>query len=174
MASIHELIPKVMAEIGAIGKERLGKLCIPVPESGCWIWLGSTDRKGYGRICINYKDYAAHRLSYQIYKGDIPSEMSVLHDCDTPSCVNPSHLHLGTQRDNLREMTERKRRSIGCKNQQGVKNGRSKLTDELILEIRSDERRQIDIAKDYGITQASVSSIKRLETWKHIGGNICL
>ena len=88
------------------------------PVSGCWNWIGSTNKKGYGLIGgeINGKRYApkgrrmlAHRVSWVIHNGDIPDSDAahgtvVRHSCDNPKCVNPAHLLLGTQADNVKDM----------------------------------------------------------------------
>ncbi len=76
----------------------------------CWLWKGYLTRKnGYGKISFNKKDQVAHRVSWQLKNGDIPTGMSVLHKCDNPPCVNPDHLFLGTQRDNVLDMVRKKR-----------------------------------------------------------------
>lgn len=71
---------------------------------GCWIWTGNVDTNGYGRVCANGSTALAHRVSWLVFRGEIPSRTPcVLHDCpggDWPSCVNPAHLWLGTKRHN--------------------------------------------------------------------------
>ena len=71
-----------------------------VSESGCRIWLKATDFKGYGRVSYMGRSVGAHRLAYEMVNGAIPDGMCVLHRCDTPSCVNVSHLFIGTIKDN--------------------------------------------------------------------------
>lgn len=73
------------------------------PNSGCWLWLGA-DSKGYGRTMIRRKQMAAHRLSYELHRGvTVPAGLVVLHSCDVPCCVNPSHLSVGTQMENIHD-----------------------------------------------------------------------
>ena len=80
-----------------------------IPESGCWIWLGATNTQGYGHLRLNQKCIKAHRLAYTIRFGEIPAGMFVLHKCDVRPCVNPVHLYLGDQTDNMRDMMVRGR-----------------------------------------------------------------
>ena len=87
----------------------IAELSIPVPGPGCWIWLGSCDERGYGYLRFNGRNQRAHRASYETVNGPIPSGLSICHKCDTPSCVNPDHLFAGTQRDNLRDASAKKR-----------------------------------------------------------------
>lgn len=82
-----------------------------VPESGCWLWLGGWDKEGYGRISKEGVQTKAHRAFYEIHVGQIPAGMLVCHRCDTPSCVNPNHLFLGTNRDNVLDKVKKGRYS---------------------------------------------------------------
>ena len=81
----------------------------PVTEAGCWLWMGSIDSKGYGGIKVDGKQMGAHRRSWVLANGPIPDRLHVLHKCDTPSCVNPSHLFLGTNYDNVQDMVRKGR-----------------------------------------------------------------
>ena len=78
-------------------------------EDGCWIWLASRDRMGYGTFGFDGKVQKAHRVSYQLEIGPIPSGAHILHSCDNPPCVNPAHLRAGTRSDNMRDKVERGR-----------------------------------------------------------------
>lgn len=81
---------------------RLMASCIPIPEAGCWLWTAST-AKGYGQIRIGGKSTSTHRAAYEAFKGPIPTGLHVCHRCDTPICINPDHLFLGTPRDNAQD-----------------------------------------------------------------------
>ena len=81
-----------------------------VPFSGCWIWMGSGNKKGYGTIFLDkWSNVLAHRASYMMFKGPLNKGMFVCHKCDVPSCVNPDHLFLGTSGDNVRDMVSKNR-----------------------------------------------------------------
>lgn len=72
------------------------KHIMPITESGCWIWMGSSFNSGYGCIKLNGKTRSAHRLAWELYNGPIPKKLFVLHKCDVPLCCRPDHLYLGT------------------------------------------------------------------------------
>jgi len=89
--------------------ERFEEKVERIPVAGCWIWTGALNNKGYGNFCGGY----AHRWSYQRFVGEIPDGLNVLHRCDTPSCVNPAHLRLGSQLDNMRDAKSKGRIAVG-------------------------------------------------------------
>lgn len=82
-----------------------------VPIAGCWLWNGSTDGRGYGAISTKRGNAPkkAHRVAYELFVGPIEAEKVVRHQCDTPSCVNPNHLSIGTQKDNVHDTVRRNR-----------------------------------------------------------------
>lgn len=96
----REAKPTQMRAIPAMDRERFMAKVIPVPESGCWIWEGSLGR-GYGSVCINGESYLAHRVSYQIHKGEIPEGLTIDHLCRVRCCVNPDHLEAVTNKENI-------------------------------------------------------------------------
>lgn len=92
-------------------RERFEKSFFIEPNSGCWLWEAYTMPNGYGLFSIGYDRGLAHRHAWEIYNGEIPDNLCVLHKCDTPACVRPDHLFLGTNKDNSQDMV-RKRRHI--------------------------------------------------------------
>lgn len=77
----------------------------------CWIWTGSPNSTGYGNLDIDGKKVKAHRVSWILHKGEIPEGMYICHTCDTPLCVNPEHLFLGTAKSNMQDMKDKGRRN---------------------------------------------------------------
>ena len=90
-------------------KIRFHKKYIPEPMSGCWLWEGSANEDGYGYISKKNIIVYAHRVSWELHRGPIPEGLCVLHTCDTPACVNPDHLWLGTHTDNVRDSVKKGR-----------------------------------------------------------------
>lgn len=117
------------------------------------------------------KTWQAHRVAWHLTKGPIPDGLHVLHKCDVKACVNPSHLFLGTHADNMADMV-RKGKSGNCvRPKKGEKNGMSRLTEEIIKEVRAlyaGGVLQDALAKRYEISQTHVSNIVNRKTWWHV------
>lgn len=126
-------------------------------EGDCLIWQASFRTDGYGAVRINKVLYGAHRASYMLHKGEIPKGMVVRHTCDNKACVNPEHLILGTQADNLNDMVLRGR------SRTNEKHHNVKLTDSQVEAIRKDERPNVRIAEDYNVTASHIGRIKKKE-----------
>lgn len=145
-------------------KERFEEKVMPIPWSGCWIWTGGFNKKdgtyGYGRIGEggwHGKNLLAHRVSYELHVGPIPSGMNVLHKCDTPACVNPAHLFTGTQVDNVIDCRSKGR----LRRSHGIEHPHAKFSWEQVQAIRLDKRTLMAISQDYGISIGQASNIKR-------------
>lgn len=142
--------------------ERFEALYIPEPTSGCWLWLGSVDRRGYGYFKVKPKTAKAHRFSYEFHNSEIPLGMFVCHRCDVPGCVNPDHLFLGTALDNAQD------RNTKGRQMKGVKSHSAKISDNNVIDIRADSRHVSEIAIQYGVSETQIYRIKNQSRWKHI------
>ena len=135
---------------------------------GCWNWIGSKDGDGYGQIVVNKSSMKSHRFSWLIHNGEIPHKMLVCHHCDNPGCVNPKHLFIGTNKDNMVDAAN-KGRTL-----QGAKNHFCKLTVEIVLEIRRRHLRNHKIngtgplAKEFGVSESCIYKIVSRQIWKHV------
>lgn len=89
-------------------RDLIDRMSIPVPESGCWLWLGWIDKDGYAGT-RRYGEQRVHRVAYKTFVGEVPAGLLVCHKCDTRSCVNPAHLFLGTHKDNTHDMIRKNR-----------------------------------------------------------------
>ncbi len=136
-------------------------------ESGCWIWMGRLDKYGYGAINWNGKEYKAHRLSYQHFEGEIPLNHGICHKCDNPSCVNPTHLFVGTQLDNVRDMHAKKRANKAF----GENSSKAILTEANVREIRlmiQQNFTNVEIARKFNISAEAICGIKANRNWRHV------
>lgn len=139
----------------------------PEPNTGCWIWSHPTAKGGYGKFKA-LSEQLAHRYSYLIHKGEFDRKLCVLHKCDTPACVNPDHLFLGTQADNNLDRDRKGRQ----KTKRGTDHKLAKLTEEQVIEIRRIYKPRITptraLAKKYGVSQRKIMHILHRESWAHI------
>lgn len=145
-------------------RDRFNEKWVPVTESGCWLWTATCDSGGDGRIRIAGRLDAAHRVSWEFANGVSPGSAHVLHKCDTPSCVNPQHLRLGTHNENMADRGAKGR----CADNRGDKHPRSVIRSSDIDGIRKDERLHREIAADFGVKEAAIYKIKHRITWSHV------
>jgi hypothetical protein len=145
-------------------RPRFDERYTPEPNSGCWLWTHTMFKTGYGSISVNGRPTKAHRVSWMLHHGKDPGQMHVLHKCDVPLCVNPDHLFLGTHAENMADMARKGR--AGQKGRTAPRN--VKVTHDQVRSIYHDDRPISAIAADYGITNTSVSNIKRRITWQHL------
>jgi len=128
----------------------------------CWNWTAGVSSFGYGQFSVGHRGYGAHKYSWIMRKGEPPKGLFVCHKCDNPKCVNPAHLFLGSQADNMNDKVKKKRaqKGIGCYNH--------KLTNEQVVSIINDKRIYKDIAKEYGISISLINQIRAGTAWRHI------
>lgn len=134
------------------------------PDGDCWLWTSNRLPYGYGTFNHRGKIRKAHIVSHEISVGPVPDGVKVLHRCDMPNCVNPSHLFLGTHQDNMDDMVAKGRGDAP----KGEDHHGAKLTEEQVRAIRSDTRPNTVIAAEFGVTKGAVWFIKARRNWKHI------
>jgi len=131
----------------------------------CWEWRAGKNKHGYGKIKIRgimKNDILAHRVSYTITKGEIPKGLFICHKCDNPPCVNPSHLFLGTPKDNSDDMINKRR---DRKASGRIQIGHAKITQELANQIRAENLTGMELSRKYGLSKSTISGIKNRKTW---------
>ncbi len=152
---------------------------------GCWVWTASTVTGGYGKFWDGKRHVRAHRYAWEMVNGPVPNGLEVLHTCDNPPCVNPAHLFLGTQADNMRDMVRKGRMwtqqhpdraalnldRIRPLDQRGELNGRARFTADDIRKIRqmaADGVTQREIARIVGMSRSHVAAIVLRKKWRHL------
>lgn len=130
----------------------------------CWLFTGNRNPNGYGMLTIDNKLMTAHRVSYAHFVGPINDGLCVLHRCDTPACVNPAHLFLGTHKDNATDRGAKNRNNF----QRGEATGHAKLTSAQVLAIRASNEKTAILSHRYGVCMGSIRLIKARKTWTHI------
>lgn len=134
----------------------------------CLIWQAATFRSGYGAMQIGTlaqpKTVLAHRLSWELNVGPIPKGLSVLHRCDNRRCVNPAHLFLGTQADNLIDAASKGRM------RRGPQHHNTKLSEAQVRAIRANGERAVTLAKKMGVSDSNIRHVRAGRTWRHAQG----
>ena|SRR5438132_2896018 len=150
----------------------------------CHVWQGSVDNDGYGRLfirkgtCGPLRGIRVHRLAWLLANGPIPDRLAVLHHCDNPPCVRIEHLYVGTNSDNMRDRSDRKRGPEVFLAQrpnpklQGERRPTARLTEQAVRNIRhryaAGDVSQLALATEYGIGQTTISNVLRRKKWSHI------
>jgi len=139
----------------------------------CWIWLGAKQTSGYGRFYngdLN-KVIGSHQFSYLYFIGQIPNGINVCHNCDNPSCVNPNHLFLGTQKDNLKDMFKKGRGRKLNTYKSGTKHFKAKLSQKDIKRIRNlyntGELNSYELGDIYNVHRTTINRLIRKETYQN-------
>lgn len=139
-------------------------------ESGCILWNGQFSEGGYG--VISYKtgrtgnSVRANRVAYELMVGPIQDGLFVLHRCDNPPCINPTHLFLGTVADNSKDMVVKGRSA------RGERHGSAAVTESTVLELRERYRQggisKRSLAREYGIGESALAHILKRRSWSHL------
>ncbi len=140
-----------------------------VKSDGCWMWSGATSTRGYGRFAVSVQDKSAeaHRMSWMLTHGSVPPGQCVLHRCDTPPCVRPDHLFIGTKRDNAIDRQQKGRSA----SQIGFNNANAKVSESDVIDIRTLAALGATakaLAEAFSIDPTNVRHILRRATWSHV------
>jgi len=144
----------------------------------CWLWIGAKVKGGYGNLGGGGQ---AHRLSWKIHNGTIPDNLCVLHKCDNPACVRPSHLFLGTNADNVRDRTLKKRHwanqrpnefrehakkaAAATPRMRGIKNGNARLSWDVVRIIRNSCESARKLSQQLGVSVQAICNVRNGKTW---------
>lgn len=150
--------------------DRFLKCVTPEPNTGCWLWTASLAKDGYGQLYSSeYRFYRAHRVSYFLFNGEFDRNLYVCHSCDTPSCVNPDHLFLGTPKQNMEDRDKKWRVMHGTKHHSSVLDAEKVRNIRIELSKHKSERGSYElIGKKYGVSGFAIYNIKRGKTWNHV------
>jgi len=138
-------------------------------DDECWNWIGSKNGQERGLIQFKKSSISAPRVCWVMNFGSIPKGLFVCHTCDNPSCINPQHLFLGTNADNIQDMYDKGRREA----HKGEKCATSILTGNQVMEIRKlyvprTNKRRFELAKMFGVSEGTIQDIVYHKSWRHI------
>lgn len=150
----HRVITPGVKEKSIPPERRFWSFVTKGSNDECWIWNGSRNKYGYGKIRTLTAQLFAHRLSYEMHKGPIPDGQIVRHMCHNPPCVNPAHLLVGTYKDNS---DDKFRAGRGQFNED---HPRTKYSNEVVAKIRSFNGSYREIAKVFGISEGQARNIR--------------
>jgi hypothetical protein len=155
--------------------EKVGSRRYKVTASGCWEWKLFRNALGYGVVGVGSRTngtkklMSAHRLSWTVYKGPIPLGLCVLHRCDNPPCINPEHLFLGTNEDNMKDMAAKGRTRV----LRGSMVGTAKLFPRQVRKIKQlfGILNDCQIARAFEVSDSLIWNIRKGISWRHISAD---
>lgn len=140
----------------------------PNSRTGCWLWIGHRNNNGYGTLSLpGQRNKYAHRVSYEVHKGPIPEGMSVCHRCDTPACINPDHLFLGTHQENMQDAAAKGRAKQPAP-RGGLAHHNHKLTPEQVRLIRTSPLSANALRKQLGVAHWTVMACRRRISYRDL------
>ena len=131
-------------------------------SDSCWLWMAARNNFGYGMTSIGKRQMGAHRAAWILFRGEIPSGLRVLHKCDTPACINPDHLFLGTDQDNADDKRAKGRLPLG----ERLHN--AKLTVDAVRAIRRSNLTDGELARIYGVGVSTVQHARDGRHWRQV------
>lgn len=143
-------------------KHRLSKYSMPEPNTGCILWCGAAKENGYGVLNVEGATKYAHRLAWEQVNGPIPQGQSVCHKCDVTYCINPDHMFLGTQAENMADKVAKGRQH------RGERVPHAKFTAADIRAIRASDETHVALARKYGVAFQTIAKIRSGATWAHV------
>lgn len=163
------LKPLVTLRVSDKERKRFFDNTMPEPNTGCWLWTSYLSGCGYASITINKRVMNASRVSYSMLKGEIPKGLYVLHTCDNRLCVNPDHLFLGTQKENIIDMHKKGRGRVNF----GQRSSTAKLSDKDakdIVKMSGNGISDSEIAEKYDVTVGTIYRIRSGNGWNKVTG----
>ena len=135
------------------------------PNSGCWLWDGALNGGGRANFVFDGKCRLASHFALLEYRGvALADGQCALHHCDNPACVNPDHIFVGTQANNVADMVQ-KDRDVQLR---GEAHGRAKLTDESVCYIRKSGLSCAELSKTFGVSPSTIARARKSESWSHV------
>lgn len=149
-------------------EERFWRFVPDRPRGKCWLWTGGDKNATHAVFQRHNRSdvVGVHRYSYELHNGPIPPGMVVMHSCDVGKCVNPAHLSLGTNSDNMQDMIAKGRQARIAP--RGTDNGKSKLTPAKVRDIRKSSETNAALAEKWGLSPNTIRGVRIGRTWAHI------